>query len=134
MIPRRTPIMGNGPGEKPLFAGLESPAIAHSERVANAGVVTFDVPERDFPRNRSPARWKFVSRPERKIWAPGEVARFQRRPAAHRFSPKQLHSQLAAAHQIGVHDPAVPLSRRSADAMDLVGDILQAPGDQDLVR
>ena len=60
---------GQWSGEKPLFAGLESPAIAHSELVANARVATFDVPERDFPGNRSPARWKFVCRPKRKICA-----------------------------------------------------------------
>jgi hypothetical protein len=70
--------MGNGRGEKPLFAGLESPAIAHHELVASARFVTFDVPERDFPGNRSPLRWKFLCRPQRKICAPAEVARFQR--------------------------------------------------------
>ena len=52
MIARRTPITGNGREEKPLFAGLDSPAIAHSELVASARLVTFDVPERDFPGNR----------------------------------------------------------------------------------
>ena len=41
--------------EKPLFAGFESPAIAHNELAARAGFVAFDVPERDFPGNRSPA-------------------------------------------------------------------------------
>src|SRR5690349_20729690 len=66
MITRRTPITGNGPGEKPLFAGLDSPAIGHNELVASAGFVTFDVPERDFPANRSPPRWKLVSRPKKK--------------------------------------------------------------------
>jgi hypothetical protein len=73
--------MGNGRGEKLLFAGLESPAIAHNELVASAGFVTFDVPERDFPGNRWPPRWKFVCRPKRKIGAPVEVARFQRPPS-----------------------------------------------------
>jgi hypothetical protein len=77
MITRRTPITGNGPGKKALFPGLESPAIAHNELVASAGFAAFDVPERDFPGNRSPPRWKFVSRPKRKICALGEVARFQ---------------------------------------------------------
>jgi hypothetical protein len=67
MITRRTPIMGNGLGEKPLFAGLEPPAIAHNELVASARFGTFDVPERDFPRNRSPARWKFVGRPKKNL-------------------------------------------------------------------
>ena len=60
---------GQWPGEKPLFAGLESPAIAHNELAASAGFVTFDVPERDFPGNCSPLRWKFVCRPKRKICA-----------------------------------------------------------------
>jgi hypothetical protein len=78
MITRRTPIMGNGRGEKPLFAGLELPAIAHNELNASAGFVTFDVPERDFPGNRSSARWKFVCRSKRKICVPGAVACFQR--------------------------------------------------------
>jgi hypothetical protein len=62
--------------EKPLFLGLESPAIAHSELAASARFWAFDVPERDFPGNRSPPRWKFVYRPKRKICVPGEVARF----------------------------------------------------------
>jgi hypothetical protein len=58
---------GQWPAEKPLFAGLESPAIAHNELVASARVVAFDVPERDFPGNRSPARWKFVGRPKKNL-------------------------------------------------------------------
>jgi hypothetical protein len=37
--------MGDGRREKPLFAGLESPSIAHHELAASAGVVVFDVPE-----------------------------------------------------------------------------------------
>jgi hypothetical protein len=65
---------GQWPGKKALFAGFESPAIAHNERAALAGFGAFDVPERDFPGNRSPPRWKFVSRLQRKICAPGEVA------------------------------------------------------------
>jgi hypothetical protein len=68
---------GQWPGERPLFSGLESPAIALNELVARARFVAFDVPARDFPGNRSPPRWKFVSRPQRKICAPGEGARFQ---------------------------------------------------------
>jgi hypothetical protein len=52
--------------EKPLFSALGSPAIAHNELVAGARFVTFDVAERDFPGNRSPARWKFVGRPKEK--------------------------------------------------------------------
>jgi hypothetical protein len=66
---------GQWPGKKALFAGLKSPAIAHNELAASAGFVAFDVPERDFPGNRSPLRWKFACRPKRKICAPGEVAR-----------------------------------------------------------
>jgi hypothetical protein len=65
---------GQWPGGKPLFAGLESPAIAHSELAASARFGTFDVPERDFPGNRAPPRWKFVCRPKRKICAPSELA------------------------------------------------------------
>jgi hypothetical protein len=58
---------GQWPGKKRLLAGLESPAIAHNELVARARVVAFDVPERDFPGNRQPPRWKFVSRLKGKI-------------------------------------------------------------------
>jgi hypothetical protein len=65
---------GQWPGKKALFAGLESPAIAHNELAASARFGTFDVPERDFPRNRSPPRWKFAPRPQRKICALGEAA------------------------------------------------------------
>jgi len=71
---------GQWPGGKALFAGLESPAIAHNELVASARFVTFDVPERDFSGNRWPPRWKFVRRSKRKIGAPGQGAHFQRRP------------------------------------------------------
>jgi hypothetical protein len=67
MITRRTPIKGNGREKKPLFPDVESPSIAHNERVANARFGAFDVPERDFPGNRSPARWKFMCRSKRKI-------------------------------------------------------------------
>jgi hypothetical protein len=49
-------------GERPLFMGLESPAIARIELLTSAGVVTFDVAGRDFPGNRSPPRRKFMSR------------------------------------------------------------------------
>jgi hypothetical protein len=48
--------MGNGRGRKALFAGLESLAIAHNERAASTRFGTFDVPEQDFPGNRSPLR------------------------------------------------------------------------------
>jgi hypothetical protein len=54
-------------------------AIARNELVASPGVAPFDGPARDFPGNRSPARWKFICRPKVKICAPGEV-RFQRPP------------------------------------------------------
>jgi hypothetical protein len=62
-------------------------AIARNEHAVSAGVATFDVPQRDFPGNRSPACWKFVCRSKRKINEPGEVACFQRRP---RRSPLPL--------------------------------------------
>src|SRR5262249_12705581 len=78
MITRRTPIRGNGREEKALFPSLGSPAIAHNQLAASARFEAFDVPERDFPENRTPSRWKFVSRPQRKICASGEAARFQR--------------------------------------------------------
>jgi hypothetical protein len=77
MITRPTPITGNGRQEKPLFPDFESPAIAHNERAASARVVTFDVPERDFPGNRSPLRWKFLCRPKRNLRA-WQVAGFRR--------------------------------------------------------
>src|SRR5579864_8149291 len=69
MIARRTPIMGNGPGEKPLFADLEPLAIAHNEPAASTGFEAFDVPARDFPGNRSPSRWRFTCRPKRNLRA-----------------------------------------------------------------
>jgi hypothetical protein len=64
-------------GEKARFAGLGSTAIAHNALAASARFVAFDVPERDFPGNRAPLRWKFLRRPK-KICAPGEGVRFQR--------------------------------------------------------
>src|SRR5690349_8357901 len=82
---------GQWPGEKPLFPGLESPAIAHNELVASAEFVTFDVPERDFRGNRSPPRWKFVWRPKRKS-ARQAKGRASSDKAAHRFSLKQQRS------------------------------------------
>jgi len=45
---------GQWPREKPLFAALESPAIAHNELAASAGFGAFDGTERHFPGNRSP--------------------------------------------------------------------------------
>jgi hypothetical protein len=47
---------GQWPGEKPLFPGRQSPAIARNERVGGAGIATFDGPQRDFPGNRPPLR------------------------------------------------------------------------------
>ncbi len=83
---------GQWPEEKALFAGLESPAIAHNEPAAGARFVTFDVPERDFPGNRSPLCWKFLCRPKRKICAPGEAACFQRHlHARHRLELPRQH-------------------------------------------
>jgi hypothetical protein len=70
MITRRTPITGNGREERPLFPDFESLPIARNELIASAGVVAFGAPERNFPGNRPPRRWKFVSRPKRKIRAP----------------------------------------------------------------
>jgi hypothetical protein len=58
-------------------------SIARNEAAVPPGIATFDVAERDLPRNRAPARWKFVCRPKRKIRAPNEVARFDH--AAHGF-------------------------------------------------
>ena len=83
---------GQWPGEKPLFPDFESPAIAHNELVASPRVVTFDVPERDFPGNRSPLRWKFLCDQKEKS------ARLAKRAssddhAAHRFSLKQQRSR-----------------------------------------
>src|SRR6185437_16159253 len=85
--------------------GLESPAIAHNELAASAGFVTFDVSEREFPRNRSPPRWKFVCRPQKNLrsW---RSARFQRRP---RRSP--LPSK-AIALWTPLHEPVLPLEER----------------------
>jgi len=78
---------GQWPGEKPPFAGLESPAIAHNGLAASARFVAFDVPERDFPGNRSPPRWKFVCRPKRKS-ARLAKWRVQRRPRRSPFPSK----------------------------------------------
>jgi hypothetical protein len=64
MIARQTPIMGIGSGEKARKHAAKRGAIAHSELMASAGFGAFDVPEQDFPRNRSPARWNFVDRPK----------------------------------------------------------------------
>jgi hypothetical protein len=72
---------GQWPREKPLFAALESPAIAHNELAASAGFGAFDVAERDFPRESLAAALEIcVSTKKRKICAPGERPRFQRPP------------------------------------------------------
>src|SRR5689334_13344974 len=81
---------GQWPGEKPLFPGLESPAIAHDELVASARVRAFDVPERDFPGNHWPPRCKFVCRPKRKSARQTKVARSQRRPREGRYPSSKL--------------------------------------------
>jgi hypothetical protein len=112
MMTRRTPIMGNGRRKKPLFPGLVSPSIAHNERAASARVVAFDAAARDFPGNRAPPRWKFLCRPKRKISAPGEAARFQRRPTDHRFSLKQQRSRFIGPRNSScVHASRAPLER-----------------------
>jgi hypothetical protein len=77
--------MGNDRPKTPLFARVEWPAIAHKELIASARVVAFDVAERDFPRNRSPPRWKFMYPLQRKVSAPADVAYFHQRP---RCSPR----------------------------------------------
>src|SRR6516225_3637867 len=38
------------------------------------------------------------------------------------------------AHEVGVHDPAVGLSGRGPDPLDVVDDFLELTRDQDLVR
>src|SRR5690349_18070947 len=91
---------GQWPGAKAAVCGLESPANAHHELAASAGFVAFDVPERDFPANRWSPRWKFVRRPQRKIRAPGEVARFRRRPHRSPFPSKATALSLAQAKVI----------------------------------
>jgi hypothetical protein len=60
------PYYGQWLREKAAVCGPESPAIAHNEVIASARFVTFDVPEGDFPGNRSPVRWKFAFRPKKK--------------------------------------------------------------------
>src|SRR4051812_30705972 len=77
--------LGKNAGKHPAKPG----AIAHNEVVASARVATFDVAERDFPTNRSLARWKFIGRPKGKIRQPGEGPAARDDHAAHRFYPKQ---------------------------------------------
>jgi hypothetical protein len=83
---------GQWSGEKALFAGLQSPAIAHHELATSARVVAFDVAERDFPGNLSLPRWKFVYRPKGKVCAPSDVRASSDDHAAHRFHLKQQRS------------------------------------------
>jgi hypothetical protein len=85
--------MGNGRKKKALFPSLESPAIAHDEPAASARFVAFDVPERDFPGNRSPPRWKFVCRPKRKSARQAKGRASSDDHAAHRFCLKQQRSR-----------------------------------------
>jgi hypothetical protein len=53
---------GHWLGKKARKHAAKRRAIAHNEFMASAGFVTFDVPEPDFPGNRSPARWSFIDR------------------------------------------------------------------------
>jgi hypothetical protein len=92
MITCRTPIRGNGREEKPLFAGPESPAIAHDGFTASAGFGAFDASQRDFPMNRAPPRWKFVCRPKRKSARLAKWRASSHDNAAHRFHLKQQRS------------------------------------------
>src|SRR6185312_3755046 len=57
---------GQWPGRKAAVCGPRTPAIAHHERVASARFGAFAAQERDFPGNRSPTCWKYVSQPKRK--------------------------------------------------------------------
>ena len=88
---------GQWPGEKPLFAGLESPAIAHHELAASAGFGTFDGPERDFPGNRPPLRPKF---------------RFDSKEKSARLAKWRASSDDHAACRVR---PAWPLSKPDCD-------------------
>jgi len=59
--------------------------IARNELVVSAGVATFGVAERDFPGNRSSARWKFVCRPKEKSAHQAKWRASSDDHAAHRF-------------------------------------------------
>src|SRR5690242_17759582 len=76
------------PGGKMRFAVLDSQAIAHNGLAASARVGTLDGTERDFPGNRSPARWKLVCRPKRKSSRQATRCASSADPVAHRFSTK----------------------------------------------
>ena len=78
---------GQWPGGKGSVCGARIAAIAHNGLAASARFVAFDVPERDFPGNRSPPRWKFVCRPKRKS-ARLAKWRVQRRPRRSPFPSK----------------------------------------------
>jgi hypothetical protein len=61
--------MGNGSRKNAGKHAARRGAIVHNELAASARFVTFDVPERDFPGNRSLAGWKFVCRPKENLRA-----------------------------------------------------------------
>src|SRR5689334_19542484 len=79
---------GQWTGVKAAVCGSRAPAIAHNELVASARFVSFDGPERDFPANRSPPRWKLVCRPKEKSACQAK-GRASTDKAAHRFHLKQ---------------------------------------------
>src|SRR5579883_1778964 len=98
---------GQWPEGKALSPGPRTPSIAHDELASSAGFVTFGVPDQDFRENRSPPRWKFMSRPQRKSarlarWrsSDGHAARRQRpikpsNQAAYRTASSVLAKALA---------------------------------------
>ena len=55
--------------EKPLFAGLESPAIVHNEPAALAAFVAFDVLGARFPRESLAAALEICVSAKKKICA-----------------------------------------------------------------
>jgi hypothetical protein len=89
-IARRTPITGNGRGEKQLIARLESPAIAHDELVASAGFVTFDGPRAGFPKESPAAALEVCLSTKIKSVRPAKEHVSSDDHPTHRFYPKQL--------------------------------------------
>jgi len=83
---------GQWPGEKPLFAGLESPANAHHELAASAGVVNFDVPEWGFPRESLGAALEICVSTKKEKSARLASGASSDDHAAHRFHLKQQRS------------------------------------------
>jgi hypothetical protein len=84
---------GQWPKGKAAVPGLGSPAIAHHELVVSAGFVTFDGPERDFPKNRRRCVGNsYVDQKE--ICAHGEGTRLQRRPRRSPPLPKATALEL----------------------------------------